>query len=139
MTSGGVLTTYEDFIQNILSTRGRFNCGDEYHERHHILPKCMGGKNNKENLIDLYAREHFIAHKMLAMENPDNPKLIFTYTCMAFMKRDDLCRYELTPEEYEEAKIEFNKINGKRTKDRFSVPENNPMYEKNTQKKQKRK
>ena len=28
--------TYQDFIQNILNTRGRFNCGDEYHERHHI-------------------------------------------------------------------------------------------------------
>lgn len=36
-----------------------------YSERHHIVPKCMGGKNNKENLAYLSAREHFICHLLL--------------------------------------------------------------------------
>ena len=36
-----------------------------YKERHHIIPKCMGGSNNKENLVDLTAREHFICHWLL--------------------------------------------------------------------------
>jgi hypothetical protein len=31
--------TYQEFIDNILNTRGRFSCGNEYHERHHIKPK----------------------------------------------------------------------------------------------------
>lgn len=62
---------YAEFIQNILDTRGRFACEDEYHERHHIVPKCMGGTNDEENLIDLFAREHFEAHRLLAQENPD--------------------------------------------------------------------
>ena len=96
--------TYEEFIQNILDTRGRFNCGDEYHERHHIVPKCMGGSNDEENLIDLFANEHFIAHKLLALENPNNYRLAYAWTCMAFVKRNDTPRYELTPEEYEEAR-----------------------------------
>ena len=69
-------TTYKDFIDGIIQTRGRFNCGDEYHERHHILPKCMGGTDCKDNLIDLYAREHFEAHRLLALENPDSDKLV---------------------------------------------------------------
>lgn len=60
--------TYQEFIDNIINIRGRFNCGDEYHERHHIMPKCMGGTNDEENLIDLYAREHYIAHELLAKE-----------------------------------------------------------------------
>ena len=51
------MITYEEFIQNILDTRGRFNCGDEYHERHHIVPKCLGGSDEKNNLIDLYATQ----------------------------------------------------------------------------------
>lgn len=34
---------YQAFIQNILNTRGRFNCGDEHHECHHIVLRCMGG------------------------------------------------------------------------------------------------
>ncbi len=102
--------TYEEFIQNILETRGRFGCGDEYHESHHIVPRCMGGEDNKENLIDLFAREHFIAHKLLAQENPDNDNLSFAWTCMAFLKNDYHKRYELTPEEYEVAKKKLSKI-----------------------------
>ena len=41
--------TYKQFIDNILQTRGRFNCGEEYHERHHILPTCIGGTDDEEN------------------------------------------------------------------------------------------
>lgn len=67
--------TYENFINNILNTRGRFACGNIYHERHHILPKSLGGTDEENNLIDLFAREHFIAHKLLALENPKNYKL----------------------------------------------------------------
>jgi hypothetical protein len=37
----------------------------EYYERHHILPKCFGGTNSKDNLILLTAKEHYIAHLLL--------------------------------------------------------------------------
>lgn len=33
-----------------------------YTEVHHILPKCLGGSENKKNLAILTAREHYIAH-----------------------------------------------------------------------------
>lgn len=36
-----------------------------YTETHHIVPKCMNGTNKKDNLVELTAREHFIAHKLL--------------------------------------------------------------------------
>lgn len=98
--------TYKEFIQNILDTRGRFNCGNEYHERHHIVPKCLGGTNNKENLIDLFAREHFIAHQLLAKENPDNNKLVHAWALMSRINNHN-DKYQLTPEEYEEAKKYF--------------------------------
>lgn len=39
---------------------------DQYCECHHIIPKCMGGTDNKENLVNLTPREHFIAHLLLA-------------------------------------------------------------------------
>lgn len=107
---------YEEFIQNILDTRGRFNCGDEYHERHHIVPKCMGGTNDEDNLIDLFAREHFIAHRLLALENSENHKLVYAWNRMCNSKNG---YYQITPEEYEEARKTFSKmISG----------ENNGMY-----------
>ena len=96
--------TYEEFIQEILETRGRFKCGDEYHERHHIVARCMGGTDEEDNLIDLFAREHFEAHRLLALENPDNIKLVYAWNRMRNSKNGD---YEITPEEYEELRIAF--------------------------------
>lgn len=37
-----------------------------YKERHHIVPKSLGGSNDSFNLVDLTAREHFVAHFLLA-------------------------------------------------------------------------
>ena len=108
-------SAYKDFIQSILDTRGRFSCGNEYHETHHILPKCLGGCNEDDNLIDLFAHEHFIAHKLLALENPDHRSLVFAWTCMAFSKNGVQQRYEVTPEEYEEAKKAISKAMSGRT------------------------
>lgn len=115
--------TYDEFIQNILDTRDRFGCGDEYHERHHIKPTCMGGTNDKDNLIDLFAKEHFIAHRLLALENPDNDKLTYAWHMMAVVKDKNQDRYELTPEEYEEVKIACAKMQSETRKGK-----NHPNY-----------
>jgi hypothetical protein len=53
-----------------------------YFERHHIIPKCLGGTNDKSNLILLTAREHYIAHKLLCEIYPDNVKLHFAMWAM---------------------------------------------------------
>ena len=129
--------TYDEFINNILEVRGRFACGDEYHERHHIVPKCMGGGNEDENLIDLFAREHFIAHKMLAEENPDNNSLAYAWGCMAFPSNQYEQRSQVSPEEYEECR----KMLAKRSpsdetrhnmsvaqRKRLQTPEDNPFF-----------
>jgi hypothetical protein len=36
-----------------------------YTESHHIIPRSLGGLDNKENLVDLTAKEHFICHLLL--------------------------------------------------------------------------
>ena len=41
-----------------------------YKEIHHIIPRSEGGTDESDNLVELTAREHFIAHKLLWMENP---------------------------------------------------------------------
>ena len=62
------------------------------------------------SLIDLYAREHFIAHKLLMEENPGNESLTYAWACMAFYKGGCTSRPELTPEEYEEVRIALGKV-----------------------------
>ena len=96
---------YDEFINNILETRGRHGCGDEYFETHHIIPKCLDGTNDEENLIDLFAREHFEAHRLLALENPNNEKLTYAWWMMATIKNEYQERCRINAEEYEEAKI----------------------------------
>jgi hypothetical protein len=38
---------------------------NEYGEIHHIIPKCMGGSDHKDNLVRLSAKEHYVAHHLL--------------------------------------------------------------------------
>ena len=74
---------YATYIDNIISSRGRFiNNKNLYKERHHIIPKCCGGSNEEYNLIDLFPEEHYVAHYLLAKENPDNYKMAFALNCM---------------------------------------------------------
>lgn len=91
--------TYEEFIDNILTTRGRFNCEGKYHERHHIIPICCGGCNDETNLIDLFAEEHYVAHKLLALENPEHDKLQFAWWQMSHCKKEER-EYEVSAEDY---------------------------------------
>jgi len=53
---------YEQIVNRALS-RGRPN--DEY-DRHHIVPRSMGGPDYESNLVNLTLREHFICHLILA-------------------------------------------------------------------------
>ena len=39
---------------------------DCYVEQHHIIPRSEGGLDEPDNLVNLTAREHYIAHLLLA-------------------------------------------------------------------------
>jgi uncharacterized lipoprotein YmbA len=39
----------------------------EYTERHHIVPRSLGGTNERGNIVRLTYREHFLAHWLLVM------------------------------------------------------------------------
>lgn len=56
---------------------------DYYTEIHHIVPKCLGGDNSEENLVMFSAKEHYIAHLILARLNPDVQGLTYAAFMMA--------------------------------------------------------
>lgn len=58
------------YIALIESRKSRSITG--YTEKHHIVPKSLGGTNDKDNLVRLTAREHYIAHLLLvkAVQDP---------------------------------------------------------------------
>lgn len=54
----------------------------EYTEKHHIIPKCLGGVNTKSNYARLTASEHYVAHQLLVKLFPNEPKLIYAANMM---------------------------------------------------------
>jgi len=50
---------------------------EEYTERHHIIPRCMGGNDHMDNLVELLPEEHLIAHLLLVKIHPENNKLVY--------------------------------------------------------------
>ena len=63
----------------------------------------------KEFIDNIIESSGFEAHRLLAFENPDNYKLVYACTCMAFLKNKNQKRHKITPEEYEEAKLRKKK------------------------------
>jgi len=57
-----------------------------YYERHHIVPKCIGGSNEKSNLTLLTAREHYIAHVLLTKIYPKVVKISQALFCIMNIK-----------------------------------------------------
>lgn len=55
---------------------------EEYSERHHIIPRCLGGSDEPVNLVHLTAREHYVAHQLLVKMNPGHRKLAFAALTM---------------------------------------------------------
>ena len=58
-----------------LIERSRQRKKDGYLEKHHIVPKCMGGTDEKSNLVLLTPEEHYVAH-LLLVKIYDTPSLI---------------------------------------------------------------
>lgn len=58
------MTKYEIWYNNIIETARKKNIGDGY-EIHHVLPRCLGGTDDIDNLAPLTGREHFICHWLL--------------------------------------------------------------------------
>lgn len=68
---------------NALIHRARDRTLVGYRERHHIIPKCMGGSNEPRNLVALTAEEHYVAHQLLVKIYPDVRGLITAAMYMA--------------------------------------------------------
>jgi hypothetical protein len=51
---------------NLLIERAKERLLEGYKEAHHIIPKSMGGTGDPDNLVNLTAREHYVAHILLA-------------------------------------------------------------------------
>lgn len=70
-------------IYDSLIERARSRTLDGYVEKHHILPKCMGGLDDQSNLVSLTAEEHYVAHQLLCKIYPLVEPLAYAMLMMA--------------------------------------------------------
>lgn len=57
---------YEKIYNKLVESRKeRILFDGENYEKHHIIPKSLGGDDSKENVVFLTYKEHFLAHKLL--------------------------------------------------------------------------
>jgi hypothetical protein len=75
-----------------------------YYEKHHIVPRCLGGTNDVLNLVLLTAKEHYLAHHLLTKIYPNNPKISYAYIMMCKMDNSFQDRFVPSARAYKEAK-----------------------------------
>lgn len=97
------------------------------HERHHVLPKSLGGSNCKDNLIYITSREHFVCHWLLTKiykEGEEHWKMLNALRMMRAENKNQQ-RYDtkITSRVYAKLKEEYSKLQSERTRG-----ENNPMH-----------
>jgi hypothetical protein len=112
---------YEQITQNGKTSKAE---GDE---RHHIVPRSLGGNDDLHNIAFITPREHFICHWLLTKLYPvgeEHWKMINAFRMMRAENHNQQ-RYftKITSRVYENLKKEYAILQSKRV-----TGENNPMY-----------
>jgi len=90
-------------IYNQIIERAKSRINKGYVEKHHIIPKSMGGDNSSKNIVELTSREHFIVHWLLYRIYPNESSMIYSFWMMSNRFKN------FSSIAYEEARINFSK------------------------------
>ncbi len=91
-------------------------------ENHHIVPRCLGGKNDSTNIVGLTPREHYICHRLLLkMVNTPKQKQKMAYALIAMgrLNSKDKKQKRISSKDYESIRLTCRK---------YFVGKNNPFY-----------
>lgn len=94
-------------IYDLLVEKRKTNPPQGYTERHHIIPKSLGGSNDSDNLVVLTGREHYMAHRLLCKftEGVANQKMWLALHRMIHGKLSP----SVTSREYEYFRLQWKK------------------------------
>ena len=112
------------YYKIIANAQTRILPNNTYIEKHHIVPKSLGGSNSPDNLVNLTAREHFICHMLLTkfLIGKSKAKMVHaTNQLMVQKNQHQSSRYTPSSRIYEMIKIELSIIKSK------NMTLNNPM------------
>lgn len=125
------MTLHENFIENKyyntyfkIINRSKQQAPEIY-EKHHIIPKCLGGTNKTENIVKLSLREHYICHLLLTKftKGAAKRRMHWALHRMAFSGKNYSKTYELCRKQHREIAAQSHKLRDK-DKHAFSVKQN---------------
>ena len=103
---------YAVIYEALIDKRRKFplSKSNGYCERHHYIPRCMGGGNEKWNIVNLTAKEHFIAHHLLCKINPKEMKLLNAFIAMCTKTTRQKRQIHISAKRYEQLKQEYGRM-----------------------------
>lgn len=83
-----------------------------FSEKHHIIPKSLGGDNSKRNIIKLSPRQHFICHLLLVRMTSGvaRKKMVFAVHLMQYSTGKQQRENRLTSSTFERLRKERSEI-----------------------------
>ena len=110
---------YNDLIakrQTFKLTKNKNAYDYQYCECHHIIPRCLNGSNDKSNLVNLTAREHFIAHVLLMKCHPTNISLATACQMMLIYSKLNPRNIKANSKKYDYIRQHISKIKSEQQK-----------------------
>ncbi len=108
---------YKNIYNNIIN-KAKIRIVEGYTEKHHILPKCIGGDNSSDNIVKLTAKEHYLAHRLLTRIYPEEYKLFYAFWMMCNTHTIKYSDFKCSPRAYEEARMLNSIATKKRLEDK---------------------
>jgi len=108
-------------IYNLIVDRARKRVLPVYTEKHHVLPKCMGGSNEKGNIVAVTAKEHYLCHRLLCEIYPENKPLKKAYHLICTVRTREQKRHIPSGRVIERVKLENSLARKGQKKDPESI------------------
>ena len=119
---------YTSWYYSIISkAKQRVTVG--YTEKHHVIPRTLGGKNDKDNTVILTAREHFICHLLLTkmLTGQERQKMVYALHMLSNARNSNQqTRYIPSSKLYEYERKIFSETHSNRMKENH--PFHNPAH-----------
>lgn len=106
---------YYKWYRNIIENAKRRDITG-YTEQHHIIPRSLGGSNDKNNLVALTAKEHFICHVLLTKFTKGLEYQKMLYACNGMKRSRNYQNRYINSRLFETIKKEFSKMHSEKLK-----------------------
>jgi hypothetical protein len=110
---------------NKIITQAQLRVNQGYVERHHIIPRSLGGNDDSDNIVALTAREHFICHRLLVKMTAGKERQKMSYALHRITNKK--VSYRITARTYEHIRREHSNmlsetLTGMSIQERFGKP-----------------